>query len=245
MEGKQIKEKKLVSNCAACGVQKCIFPGRKEPRPKFCPITLYEEEAEKAKELLFSEKAIGTEDYKLNMAAEFVLHQAVDDDYGPTLTRFEEIMEYARFMKWNKIGLGTCLALVEETKETDRILRANGFEVVSVMCMAAGNRRHDSGMGWQCKFLMGIPFCNPIMQALVLNKEETEFNISMGLCIGHDILFQKYSKAPVTVFAIKDRVLANNPTMALYTANLYYFNRLLPQAQVFGKAGEELFARRK
>jgi len=237
-------EKKLVSSCAACGVQKCVFPGRKEPRPKFCPIVINEEEAQKAMDILFSEKAVGTEDYKINMAAEFVIHQAFDDDYGPTLSYFEEVMEFARFMKWKKIGIACCIALVEESREIDRIMKANGFETVSVMCMAAGGTRHSQGLGWQVKFVQGLPLCNPVMQAFVLNKEETEFNLQVGLCVGHDILFRKYSKAPVTVIAIKDRVLANNPMGAIYTANLFYFNRLLPQADVFGKAGEELFARR-
>lgn len=243
METKNEK-KKFESSCARCTVQKCVFPGRKEPRPKFCPIVLHEEEAKKAMDILFSEEAVGTEDYRINIAAEYVIHQAFDDDYGPTLTRLEEIMEFARFMKWTKIGIGCCIALVEEARETDRILRANGFEVVSVMCMAAGGKRHDMGFGWQCKFVQALPFCNPVMQAFVLNKSETELNLELGLCVGHDILFRKYCKAPVVVWALKDRVLANNPTAALYTANLFYFNRLLPQAHVFGAAGEKLFARR-
>jgi uncharacterized metal-binding protein len=242
MEAKE--EKKMVSSCAVCGVQKCVFPGRKEPRPAFGPIVLYGEESEKAVEILFGKEAVGTQDYKINMAAEFVLHQAFDDQYGPSLTRFEEIMEFCRFLGWKKIGLACCIALVEESRETQRILKENGFECVSVMCMASTTGRHDQGLGWQCKFLQALPLCNPVMQAFVLNKEETDINLEIGLCIGHDILFRKYSKAPVTVFAIKDRVLANNPTAALYTANLYYFNRLLPQAHVFGKKGEELFARR-
>ena len=242
MEKKE--KKKLVASCARCKVQKCIFPNRKEPRPKFCPIVLHKEESEKANKILFSEEAVGTEDYMLNIAAEYVIHQAFDDDYGPTLTWLEEIMEYARFMKWKKIGIGCCVALVEEARETDRILRENGFEVVSVMCMASGGKRHDMGFGWQCKFVQALPFCNPVMQALVLNKNETDFNLQVGLCVGHDLLFRKYCKSPVIVWLIKDRVLANNPAAALYTANLFYFNRLLPQAHVFGKKGEELFARR-
>ncbi len=237
-------EKKTVSSCAACKVQKCVFPGRKEPRPRFCPITLHEEEAEQAKQILFSEEAVGTWDYNINMAAEFVLHQAFDDKYGPTLTRLEEVMEFARFMKWEKIGMACCIALVEEAREVDRILKTNGFKTASVMCMAAGGTRHDQSLGWQTDFLQALPLCNPVMQAFVLNKAETEFNLELGLCVGHDILFRKYANAPVTVMAIKDRVLANNPMAAIYTANLYYFNRLLPQAHVFGKAGEELFAKR-
>lgn len=64
--------------------------------------------------------------------------------------------------------------------------------------------------------------CNPIHQALRLNAENTEFNIVMGLCVGHDSLFYKYSEALVTTLVAKDRVLAHNPVAALYTSNSYY-----------------------
>jgi uncharacterized metal-binding protein len=68
--------------------------------------------------------------------------------------------------------------------------------------------------------------CNPIGQALLLNNENTDLNIILGLCVGHDSLFIKYSNAPVTVFAVKDRVLAHNPLGALYLADSYYKDRL-------------------
>ena len=45
-------------------------------------------------------------------------------------------------------------------------------------------------------------------------------NILVGLCVGHDMLFTKHSKAPVTTFIVKDRVLAHNPAGAIYSG--YY-----------------------
>jgi len=47
----------------------------------------------------------------------------------------------------------------------------------------------------------------------------------VGLCVGHDILFQKYSKAPTTTLIVKDRVLAHNPAGAVYSK--YYRRKLL------------------
>ena len=64
--------------------------------------------------------------------------------------------------------------------------------------------------------------CNPIAQAKILNHAQTDFNILLGLCVGHDSLFMKYSKAMVTVFAVKDRLLGHNPLAALYTSHSYY-----------------------
>ena len=64
--------------------------------------------------------------------------------------------------------------------------------------------------------------CNPIAQAMILNREATDFNIMLCLCVGHDALFLKYVEGPTTVFATKDRVTAHNPMAALYTVRSYY-----------------------
>ena len=58
--------------------------------------------------------------------------------------------------------------------------------------------------------------CNPIAQAEILNTEGVDFAVMLGLCIGHDTLFIKYCRVPMTVIAVKDRVTGNNPAAALY-----------------------------
>lgn len=68
--------------------------------------------------------------------------------------------------------------------------------------------------------------CNPIGQDLYLNKNETDFNILLGLCVWHDTLFIKYSEYPITIFAVKDRVLCNNTLGAIYQAEGYYKNKM-------------------
>lgn len=68
--------------------------------------------------------------------------------------------------------------------------------------------------------------CNPILQAKLLNREGTDLNVVIGLCVGHDSLFYKYSDALCTTLVTKDRVLGHNPAAALYTAKTYY-SRLL------------------
>jgi uncharacterized metal-binding protein len=64
--------------------------------------------------------------------------------------------------------------------------------------------------------------CNPLTQAEILNTAKTEFNIMVGLCVGHDALFLKHVKALTTVLIAKDRVLGHNPAAALYVSNTYY-----------------------
>ena len=46
---------------------------------------------------------------------------------------------------------------------------------------------------------------------------KTSFNIIVGLCVGHDMLFTMNSKAPVTTLIVKDRFTGHNPVISLYT----------------------------
>ena len=64
--------------------------------------------------------------------------------------------------------------------------------------------------------------CNPIAQAKVMNAENVDLAVVLGLCIGHDTLFLKYCQVPVTVLAVKDRVTGHNPLAALYLTGSYY-----------------------
>lgn len=71
-------------------------------------------------------------------------------------------------------------------------------------------------MGHIDRCTIGVPsaqkaMCNPIAQAELLNEAGTELNIIVGLCVGHDALFIRHSKAPVTVLAAKDHVYDNAP----------------------------------
>lgn len=62
----------------------------------------------------------------------------------------------------------------------------------------------------------------PIYQAKLLNYEKTHLNVLLDLCAGHDFLFSKYSEAPTTVLAAKDRVTGHNPLAAVYLSHAYY-----------------------
>ena len=73
---------------------------------------------------------------------------------------------------------------------------------------------------------IGVNSCNPILQAKMLNAQQTDMNIVMGLCVGHDSLFYKYADAPTTTLVVKDRVLGHNPVAALYTSQSYYKKKL-------------------
>ena len=135
--------------------------------------------------------------------------------------RVQETIEFARRMGYRRIGIATCVGLLNESRTLARILRSHGFEVFGAGCKAGMVLKTDVGIDPEC-CEVGPNTCNPILQAEVLNHEGTDLNIMMGLCVGHDCLFYRHSEAPVTTLVAKDRVLANNPAGALYTANSYY-----------------------
>ena len=90
------------------------------------------------------------------------------------------------------------------------------------------NPKVSIGIPKECE-AVGVNMCNPVMQALALNEARTDLNLIMGLCVGHDSLFIKYSDALVTSVVTKDRVLGHNPCVALYQYDKYYKRLQEPQ----------------
>ncbi len=103
------------------------------------------------------------------------------------------------------------------------ILKDSGFEIASVRCKCGSIPKEQLGIkDWEKnnpgRFEV---MCNPILQAELLNDADTDFNIMLCLCVGHDSLFLKHVKALTTVLAAKDRALAHNPLAALYLSRSY------------------------
>lgn len=142
----------------------------------------------------------------------------------PTKTRMLEICEFAEKMGYTRLGLAFCIGLSKEAATVEQILKERGFEVVSVLCKAGRTPKETIGISDNDKIYRGTDeaMCNPIFQAKLLNHSNTEFNIVLGLCVGHDALFFKHAQAPTTVLAVKDRVTGHNPLAAIYLADSYY-----------------------
>ncbi len=141
----------------------------------------------------------------------------------PCKPRLLETAEFAERMGYKKLGLVFCTGLRKEAAVIDGFLRERGFQVVSVICKAGRIPKETIGVKDGEKIVPGTlePMCNPVMQALVLNRAGTEFNIVAGLCVGHDSLFMMHSEAPCTVLVAKDRTSAHSPAAAIYTLDGY------------------------
>lgn len=143
-------------------------------------------------------------------------------------SRVEETMEFARRLAVEKIGIAFCGGLWREARTAAEIFEKNGFDVASARCKVGSIRKEELELKDHDKVRPGTMehACNPVGQAEILNTEKTGLNVIIGLCVGHDSLFIKHSKAPVTCLIAKDRVLAHNPVGALYNASSYYNQKL-------------------
>jgi uncharacterized metal-binding protein len=141
-----------------------------------------------------------------------------------TATRVEEIMDFARRMGWRHLGIAHCVGLMQEAKVARDIFLSGGFEVSTICCKVGAIDKEEMGIPDSEKVHPGEfeTLCSPVGQAALLAEAGTEFNVVIGLCVGHDSMFFMNSKAPVTVLVAKDRVLGHNPVAALYTAHSYY-----------------------
>ncbi len=202
------------TSCSDCGLLNCY---RQESRfPDFCPGESVEERTLDGVIARYS----GEEDDALaaRAAAE------VEGLYYGKLTRVEEVLAFARRIGARKIGLATCVGLIEETRLFTKILRTNGFEPYAVLCKIGSVDKGEIGIEEELKLRPESfeALCNPLLQAKMLNDWKSELNVVIGLCVGHDALFCKHSDALVTTLIVKDRVLAHNPAAALYTSGSYY-----------------------
>jgi len=139
-------------------------------------------------------------------------------------TRVEEVVQFAKRMGYLKIGIANCISFVDHAYVLSGILESHGFAVVSIACKNGSIPKEAVGIQDHEKIHPGHfeALCNPVAQAEMLNAHGCEFNVVMGLCIGHDSLFFKYANALSTVLVAKDRVLGHNPIAALQLADSYY-----------------------
>ena len=221
------EKKKLSASCATCDIPagKKICFSENGTGSKGCPTLLQQDLLEETRKIYedpeifeFARNASLQEGecYSNKIENPFVLE--------PTKTRITEICEFAHKMGYKRLGLAFCIGLAEEASIVDKIFTSNGFDVVSVVCKAGRALKEELDIAPEDFVMPPLKeaMCNPIHQARVLNAEKTEFNILLGLCVGHDSLFFKYADAYCTVLAVKDRVTGHNPLAAVYLSHSYY-----------------------
>jgi uncharacterized metal-binding protein len=221
--------KSLSAKCAKCPGTVCT-PSIKtneefilDKAPDFCPMKQKPEILEKA--LHEYDKPDVKEFARLSSIQEFECYENLPEGRRTKNPRILELIEFANKCGYKKLGIAFCVGLAYEARLLTEILENKGFEVVSVRCKVGAIPKEKIGIRPEEKIAgpeKWESMCNPIAQAEVLNSENVDLAIMLGLCIGHDTLFIKYCRAPMTVIAVKDRVTGHNPLAALYLSNSYY-----------------------
>jgi uncharacterized metal-binding protein len=200
-------------------------PANAPAKPGYCPSRDHLPLINNA----FDEYRGSSEDAKIARAATIVeglCYQRTpgSETINARWTRVEDTIAFAKLMGYRRIGIATCIGLLDETNRLALILQAQGFEPLSVCCKTGSRDKMELGITEADKVRPGTfePACNPIAQARLLNTAHTDMNIIVGLCVGHDILFSRHSDAPVTTLVVKDRVTGHNPVSVLYGQNFYY-----------------------
>lgn len=146
----------------------------------------------------------GTKD--LYSKEDLKLMRAAEDSLLMGQNRVNELIEFAKNTNVKKIGIAHCIGMTREAENLKQRLQSNSFEVHTVNCKygkvpASEILEDETARGTSC---------NPAGQAKFLEENNTELNVSFGLCMGHDMLFNMKSKAPTTTLIVKDREHKHN-----------------------------------
>lgn len=202
-------DEKQQLGCADCRVKAChTLTGN---YPDFCPSQVLSE-------TVLADAMKEYEDPKIRQVA--IAAAETESENYCKMTRLQETMEFAKKIGAKRIGLAHCVGLLQEANIAARVFRKNGFEVIGIGCKCGEQKKAQIGISDACHNT-GINMCNPILQAKYLNDKKTDLNVLLGLCVGHDSLFYRYSDALVTTLVSKDRVMGHNTVAALYQADKY------------------------
>ena len=223
-------------SCAKCVNRICHPRGKGqteikiEDAPPFCPMKLDKHALEKAR--LEYQKEDVRYFAQQSSIQEFQCYEPVEGGYRTKFPRIEETIQFAKKMKYSKLGIVFCGGLHNEALSLTKIFEKKNFEVISVCCKTGAIPKEAIGLKPEEK--IGGPdcfetMCNPIAQAEIMNHEKPDWVIMVGLCVGHDTTFIKYCERPVTCLAVKDRVTGHNPLAALYLSGSPYYKRLMAE----------------
>ena len=197
-------------NCAQCKTVDCYTKGKDCTAGKNEIAALYTEDPQ-ALALMRAAAELEAEGYML-------------------LPRVQEVIVFGRKMGYRHLGMAFCAGLHREARLLQELLEPH-FQITSACCKVCGIAKEDFALPKVRDTSVEV-ICNPVGQADILNRAETELNLLVGLCLGHDMLFNKHSAAPVSTVIVKDRVLANNPAGALYSS---YWTRLIKENPLAAK----------
>lgn len=154
------KEKKCNLSCSECAIRNCYR--REKQYPAFCLTEEYRDAADRTRKLYESD---GIDGRLARAAAE------IEGEYYGRLTRLEETIRFALKLGVKKLGIASCIGLLDEASIYARIVRTAGIETKTVICKVGAIDKTEIGLPDELKVCPGCneSCCNPALQAKVLN----------------------------------------------------------------------------
>lgn len=191
-------------SCIDCAINNC--EQRDAVHPAFCPGNSFD----LANDRVLKQQIEEEQNRKIIEAAAYSAHVG----HREKLSHLEETVVFAKRFGARKIGIAACVSLAAESRNTAKVLRAQGFEVVGAVCKAGCITFGELNVEPDERGPEAV-LCNPLYQAQLLNEAQTDLNVVIGLCTGHDALFLRYAQAPCTVLTAKDFKFDNCSIRAL------------------------------
>jgi uncharacterized metal-binding protein len=137
--------------------------------------------------------------------------ELVDSGRAGTLSRMEEIVEFAQTMGYKKLGLAYCYGMEQYANAIETVLIDKGFKVSAVSCSVGGLKQSEVNSA-SCIHKVS---CNPLGQAEQLNTENVDLTLVVGICLGHDILLNRTLNMDFTTLVVKDRKNNHAPLLGI------------------------------
>ena len=148
----------------------------------------------------------------------------IERDFYLKAPRIKEAIIFCKKMGFKKIGFAFCIGLKEETKKIIELFEKENFECFSVCCKVGEFDKSHLNLK-KLKENNFEAICNPALQAKILSDLKVDIAFLIGLCMGHDVIFNKHFKGYTSTLIVKDRLLAHSPILAIY--NPYMYNKVL------------------
>ena len=155
------KKQNCSLSCSECAVRNCYRKDKKFPA--FCLTEEIPDAVERTRKFYAS----NTVDGKLARAA-----AEIEGEYYGRLTRLEETIRFAKKLGVKKLGIASCIGLLDEASLYAQIVRTAGIETKTVICKVGSVDKTQLGIPDGLKVCPGCneACCNPALQAQILNE---------------------------------------------------------------------------
>ena len=170
-----------------------------EKAPEQCAAKVHAEVLEQAREICRTE---GTHARKIWEAFAPLIGTG-----GAQKSRVEHIVDFSRSLGVKRIGIASCLRYIKDASFLQGLFQKEGFQVPAVFCKVGGWQTKDIDIEKNTNWII----CNPIGQAMILNELGCEIEVTLGLCMGHEMIFNKYAEGYVTNLYVKEKISHERP----------------------------------